>query len=214
MKESFGVNWFDLIVLAMVVVGVLVGRKRGMSAELMDVLQWLLIVFLSALVCDPVGRFLTDLSGFSPVTTYIAAYLLAAIGIKILFVLLKRLVGEKLVGSDIFGSMEYYLGMIAGAVRFACISIFALALLHAKPVRAEQLAAQIKYQKDNLGEVYFPPFGQIQHWIFKQSFSGKLVESYLPTQLINVDPAAGGGAEHENIGKARLREVEDVMKKN
>jgi uncharacterized membrane protein required for colicin V production len=214
MKDAaLAVNWFDFVALAMLIVGVVIGRKRGMSCELLDVFQWLLIVFLAALACDPFGRFLADVSGFGPVTTYVTAYLLAAGGIKLLFVLLKRAAGEKLVGSDVFGSLEYYLGMLAGAVRFACITMFALALLHAKPVNPEQLAAQIKYQQENLGEVFFPPFGKIQEAVFQDSFTGKLVVDHLSSQLINVDPSAGGGDSRENIGRARDRELNEMMKK-
>ena len=141
MKPGFTFNWFDFFPLAMLIVGVIIGRRRGMSAELLGLFQWLLIVFLAALACEPVGRFLAELSGFSPVTSYVTAYLLAAGVIKLFFVLLKRMAGEKLVGSDVFGSLEYYLGMLAGAVRFACMTIFALALFHAKPLNPEQLAA-------------------------------------------------------------------------
>src|SRR6266545_2231909 len=143
MKDALTVNWFDAAAVTMLIIGVIVGRKRGMSSELLSVIQWLAIVFLGAMACGPVGKWLAELSGFSPVTTYITAYLLAALVIKIVFWMIKRMAGEKLVGSDVFGNLEYYLGMIAGGVHFTCITIFALALLHAKPVNAEHLAAQI-----------------------------------------------------------------------
>ena len=42
-------NWFDLCVLAMLIVGIVIGRKRGMSLELLSVLQWLVIVFVGAM---------------------------------------------------------------------------------------------------------------------------------------------------------------------
>jgi len=213
MNAALGVNWFDLVALVMVGVGVFVGRKRGMSLELLDLVQWLLIVFASAMASDPFGRALRDITGFSPLSTFVMAYLLTAILIKVLFVIIKRMAGEKLVGSDVFGTFEYYLGMMAGGIRFACITIFALALLNAKPVTDAELAAQVKYQNDNLGSVYFPPFGSIQRSVFRESFTGKLVKDYLSAQLINVDPAAGSGVSRENIGQARKREVDEVIRK-
>ncbi|HKS35824.1 MAG TPA: CvpA family protein [Verrucomicrobiae bacterium] len=213
MNAALGVNWFDLVALVMVGVGVFVGRKRGMSSELLDVIQWLLIIFASALACDPFGRALADITGFSPLSMFVMAYLLTAGLIKLIFVIVKRMAGEKLVGSDVFGNFEYYLGMAAGGIRFACITLFALALLNAKPVTDAQLAAQVKYQNDNLGSVYFPPFGSIQRSVFRESFTGKLVKDYLSAQLINVDPSAGSGVSRENIGQARKREVEDVIRK-
>lgn len=210
---NVGMNWFDLVALVMVGVGVFVGRKRGMSSELLDLIQWLLIVFVAAMASDPFGRALGDLTGFSPLSTFVMAYLLTAVLIKVLFVIIKRMAGEKLVGSDVFGNFEYYLGMVAGGIRFACITLFALALLNAKPVADAELAAQVKYQNDNLGSVYFPPFGSIQRSVFRDSFTGKVVKDYLSAQLINVDPAAGSGVSRENIGQARKREVDDIIRK-
>jgi uncharacterized membrane protein required for colicin V production len=205
------INWFDLIVLAVLVAGVVVGRKRGMSAELLVLLQWLAIVFVGAVVYNPVGRMLADFSGFSPVVTYITAYLLAAALMKGVFFMLKQMAGEKLVSSDVFGSFEYYLGMAAGATRFACILIFALALLHAPSVSDAELSTQIRKQQESLGSIYFPPFGSIQRAVFQGSFTGRLVELYLPSQLISVDPAAGG-VSRDNIGKMREREVNEVLR--
>src|SRR5213082_2641138 len=114
--NNLGINWFDLFVLAMLVVGIYVGRKRGMSLELLSVLQWLMIVFVAAITCEPFGKMLAELSGISPVLTYTAAYLLAAILIKIVFIMILRMAGEKLVASDVFGNFEYYLGMAAGLI--------------------------------------------------------------------------------------------------
>jgi uncharacterized membrane protein required for colicin V production len=209
---DFSYNWFDLVAGAMLIVGFFVGRKRGMSLELLTVLQWLAIVFVGALACDPFGRVMSEFSGLNPTLTYITAYLLTAIGIKVIFVLIRRMAGEKLVADAVFGNLEYYLGMAAGVVRFACILLFALALLNAQVVTDEQLDAQLKYQKDWAGSIYFPPFGVIQRTIFKESLTGRAVKQYLSAQLINVDPSAAGGPT-ETIGKRREREVDDVMKK-
>ena len=203
-------NWFDLCVLAMLVVGIVVGRKRGMSLELLSVLQWLTIVFVSAMASGPFGKMLADLSGITPVLTYITAYLLTAIAIKVVFVMVKRMAGEKLVSGEMFGSLEYYLGMGAGMVRFACIVMFVLALLNAKQVSKAELQAQLKHQQDWAGSVYFPPFGSIQQAIFEESLSGRTVKQYLSAQLINTDTSAGGGP-RENIGRRRDREIEEIM---
>jgi len=206
---NFGYNWFDLVAGAVLIVGFFVGRKRGMSLELLTVLQWLAIVFLGALACDPLGRMFADFSGLNPTLTYITAYLLTAIGIKILFVLIRRMTGEKLVGNTVFGNMEYYLGMGAGVVRFACILIFALALLNAKHYTKAEIEAKLKYQKDWAGSIYFPPLGEIQQTIFEDSLTGRAVKQFMSAQLINVDPSAAGAAT-ETIGRRREREVEEI----
>src|ERR1044072_631749 len=90
-------NWFDLCVLAMLIVGIVVGLKRGMSLEVLSVLQWLMIVFAGGMAAGPFGKMLADLSGITPVLTYITAYLLTAVAIKVVFVLIRRMAGETLV---------------------------------------------------------------------------------------------------------------------
>ena len=208
---NLGFNWFDLFVLVMLIVGVFVGRKRGMSLELLSVLQWLVIVFAAALASAPFGKMLADLSGLNPVLTAVTAYLLAAIAVKVLFVMIKRMAGEKLVASDVFGNFEYYLGMTAGLIRFACIVLFVLALLNARQVSKAEVDAQLKSQQEWAGSIYFPPFGVVQRAIFEGSLTGRAVKQYLPAQLINVDSAPGSGVAHEGIGRRREREVNDIM---
>src|SRR2546427_2596064 len=206
---NFSYNWFDLVAGALLIVGFLVGRKRGMSLELLTVLQWVAIVFVGALACDPFGRMMSDFSGLNPTLTYITAYLLTALGIKVLFVLFRRMTGEKLVTKAVFGNLEYYLGMGAGVARFACILIFGLALLNARQVTKTEIEAQLKYQKDWAGSIYFPPFGVIQQAIFEESLTGRAVKQFLSAQLINVDPSAAGSPT-ETIGQRRTREIDEI----
>jgi uncharacterized membrane protein required for colicin V production len=211
MRPELSFNWFDLAVVALVALGVMVGRKRGMSVELLAVAQWLLIICLGAIAYEPLGRILVDLTGLGAVFCYITAYVLVAVAIKIAFVVLKRMTGEKLLGSDTFGGCEYYLGMVAGGVRFLCILLFALALLHAPQVSNADLEKQLKSQRENLGEIYFPPPGSIQRSIFDRSLTGQAIKRYLPGQLINVGTYAGSGATTETIYRTRQREVDEVI---
>ncbi len=212
MKPDLSVNWFDLTTVAVIIIGVMVGRKRGMSVELLAVVQWLLIIFVAAVAYDPLGRVIADFTGLGALFCFVTAYLLVAVGIKIGFLVLKRMTGEKLLGSDTFGGYEYYLGMGAGAVRFLCILLFALALLSAPKVSRADLEQQLRAQKDNLGEIYFPPFGSVQAYILDGSITGRLVQDYLHAQLIHVDAAAGGrGSANESIYRAREREVNEVI---
>ena len=94
------------------------------------------------------------------------------VGVKVFFSWIRKIVGEKLVSNDLFGGAEFYLGMLAGAVRFGCVLLVILALLHAKNITSEQLAKQAKMQKDNFGDISFPTFGSVQHDIFYGSLSG------------------------------------------
>jgi len=206
---DYSYNWFDLIAIAILIVGFFVGRKRGMSLEMLSMLQWLSIVFVGALACDPFGRMIAEFSGLNPTLTYITAYLLTAAGIKFFFYLLRRATGEKLVSKSMFGNLEYYLGMAAGVVRFACILMFGLALLNAPIVTDKELEAKLKHQQDWAGSIYFPPFGVIQRTVFKDSLTGRTVKEFLSAQLINVDPSAAGAAT-ETIGQQRTREIDEI----
>ena len=206
---DYSYNWFDLVALAMLIIGFFVGRKRGMSLEMLSMFQWLSIVFVGALACDPFGRMMAEFSGLNPTLTYITAYLLTAIGIKVFFVLIRRMTGEKLVSKSVFGNLEYYLGMGAGVVRFACILLFGLALLNAPIVTDKELEAKLKHQQDWAGSIYFPPFGIIQRAVFNDSLTGRAVKEFLSAQLINVDPSAAG-AQTETIGQRRTREIDEI----
>jgi hypothetical protein len=152
---------------------------------------------------------MSEYSGLNPTLTYITAYLITAIGIKVLFVLFRRMTGEKLVTRAVFGNLEYYLGMGAGVVRFACILLFGLALLNAKQITKAEIKAQLEHQQDWAGSIYFPPFGTIQQAVFEESMTGRAVKEFLSAQLINVDPSAAG-APTETIGKRREHEVEEI----
>jgi uncharacterized membrane protein required for colicin V production len=210
MKFDLIPNWFDLLVLATIIAGVLVGRKRGMSVELLDLLQWLAIILVGGVTYNSFGRTMVNLTGFSAVGGFVLAYLVVAVAIKVAFLLVKRFTGEKLLGSDTFGGWEYYLGMVAGGVRFLCILMFAVALMHAPQVSKAELDAKIKAQQDNLGSIYFPPFGSIQRSVFQESASGRLVTQYFAAQLIQVDSSVRSTPRNENIYRRHQRDLDEV----
>jgi uncharacterized membrane protein required for colicin V production len=208
---QFQLTWFDLVVLSLIAYGVFRGRKRGMSEELLDVFQWLLIVVIGAMLYSPFGRMVAHSTGFSPLISNIIAYVFIALVIKLIFSIIKRNVGEKLVHSDAFGRFEYYLGMLAGTVRCLCILIFALSFLHAKYISDAERAATAKMQQDNFGSISFPTIGSLQQSVFYESISGQFIKKNLKEQLIQ--PSAGGGhARSDSIGRRRERAVEEVLK--
>jgi len=204
-------NWFDLLVMGLIVFGIWRGRKRGLSEELLDVVQWLCIVVFGALAYAPVGRALSGATRLPPFFSNVTAYLVVALMIKLLFGFVKRATGEKLVQSDAFGSLEYYLGMAAGMVRFLCILLFALSFLHAKYISDSERAATAKMQADNFGSIAFPTFGSLQHTIFYESISGQFIRKNFRAQL--VQPVRGGiGGNSDSIGRRRERAVEEVLR--
>lgn len=204
-------NWFDLLVMVLMIVGIIQGRRRGMSEELLPVFQWLCIVVIGAVVYAPVGRLLAQSSGLPLFYANLIAYCLIAAGIKLGFNSAKRAVGEKLVQSDAFGRFEYYLGMTAGTLRCFCILLFALALLHAKFVSEADRKATARMQAENFGSISFPTLGSLQHSVFYESVSGRFIRSNLRDQLIEPTVAVAA-PKKRSVGRARERAVEEVLK--
>lgn len=205
------ITWFDLLLAGLVIFGILRGRKRGMSEELLDVCQWLCIVVVGALVYKPLGIIVTRYTSMSNFYGYVVAYGFSAVLIKFGFTCFKRAVGEKLVQSDAFGGFEYYMGMAAGALRYFCILVFAISFLHAKYISDSERAATAKMQQDNFGSISFPTIGSLQQTVFYESPCGKLIRKYLRDQLMQ--PAdAKSAPPRDTLAKWRQRAVDEVMK--
>ena len=152
-----------------------------------------------------------SVANFGLLVSNVFAYTLLAILFKLLFSMIKRASGEKLVQADTFGNFEYYLGMLAGAVRFFCILLFVINFLHAKFISDAERAATAKVQADNFGSISFPTFGSLQQGAFYESPSGKLIRKHLRVLLL--DPAvAGGKRPGDTMGKRRERAVDEVLK--
>ena len=82
--------------------------------------------------------------------------------------------------------------------------------MHAQPINEKELQAKRKTQVEDLGSIYFPPFGDIQKSIFEESLVGKLVKDNMSSQLINVDTQLARN-NRDNIGQMRLRDVNDII---
>src|SRR2546425_722065 len=106
--DKLPINVFDLLVLAVLVAGIFRGRKHGMSEELLSLLKWLAVLFVCALAYEPIGQLLQSTSVFSLLTCYLMAYVAGGLLILALFAGVKRLLGGKLIGSDMFGGAQYY----------------------------------------------------------------------------------------------------------
>lgn len=177
-------GWFDAVALAMLLLGFWRGRKRGMSIEFMAVVQWLGIVGGGAVLYGPVGKLLRATTGFGQLYSFLVAYLMVAVILKTVCALFERTAGEKLTSSEVFGGLEYYLGMIAGVVRFACVTLFFLAILHARLYTDAELKAQEMEQSKNFEGIRFPTLGKLQRQVFQQSFTGRFLHENAPFLLI------------------------------
>ena len=183
--DKLPINLFDFLLLGFLILGVVRGRKVGMSGELFSLITWLAILAGCAVAYEPMGQMFAQTTGmFSMLASYITAYIVAALVIFGMFAFLNRGMGGKLIGSDIFGSSEYYLGMVSGLVRFGCIALALLALLNARYYNAAEVRAELKFQNDVYGSNFFPTLHDVQATVFEKSLAGHWIADNLSFLLI------------------------------
>ena len=150
------VGWVDFLTILVICIGIVRGRKRGLSEEILDTIMWILILIASAFLYHGLGDLLSKKPLFSRLTYYMLSYMTIGLGVKFIFVLIKSKMGAKVAESDVFGRLEFYGGMAAGVVRFTCIYLFLFSLLHAPHYSAEFLAQRAKEVDYNYGSDFFP----------------------------------------------------------
>ncbi len=211
--QNFSLSWVDFAVVLLLGVGLWRGRKRGMSEELLDIIKWALIVVVAGFGYQPVAQLVLSFTAiFSPLAMYVGAYMLISIVILVIFAAIRKSAGDKLIGSDAFGSAEYYLGMMAGVFRYACILIVGMSFLNARHYSPEEVKAKTKYQEDNFGTTFFLTLPDLQQEVFKRSMFGRFAGEHL--QIVLIRPTAGGGqdlAGGDNVARARERSVNNLI---
>jgi hypothetical protein len=212
--EKFAFNWFDVLLVVLVIFGLWRGRKHGMSREFLPVSQWVVIVVAggfgygwvgdqlmrSEMIKSVFGKNFTDRTA-----VFLFGYLLIATLVLLVFVFLRRHYRPKLEGSAVFGAGEYYLGMVSGVLRCACILIAALALLNAPVYTPQEIelhkarmmadfglkgAQRGSFKSDDITGDYLPYLPTIQSDVFKTSLTGPFIKDNLGLLLINSVPAA------------------------
>ncbi|HON08788.1 MAG TPA: CvpA family protein [Verrucomicrobiota bacterium] len=185
MKELFtNINWFDFVVIIFFVIGIIRGRKRGMSQELLDFLMWLGIVFGGALGYKPIAFIIVKTTGLELLWAQVLGYFVIILVCLFIKSILDRLLQDKILELDLFGGLEFFLGMAAGAVKYLCMLLMVLAFLNAKLITEQERQAELKKQEQELGSTYFPTLAQVQYSVFNNSFFGRFVKSNLSWTLI------------------------------
>jgi uncharacterized membrane protein required for colicin V production len=178
------INLFDCLLVAVLVAGLVRGRKHGISQEVFRLVKWLVLLFGCALIYQPFGALICASGFFDALTSYLFAYLGAALFIFLAFSMLERRMARKLSGTDAFGRGEYYLGMGSGLLRYTCMVLVFLAVLNAREFRASELKAIEKSQVDSYGSTIFPTLRGLQVAVFEQSLTGPCIKNYLSFLLI------------------------------
>jgi uncharacterized membrane protein required for colicin V production len=185
-------NWFDLLVVIVLVAGAFRGRKRGMSQELIPLLKWICIVLVCGLCYAPLAAFVSDMAQFSRLTSAVMAYFGLGLVVSLLFSFVARQLGGKIIGSDAFGRGEYYLGIVAGMMRFACVLLCGLAILNARLYTQQEIEEHNRYVQKNYDNDFFPALFQVQAQVFQGSLSGPVISNNLSMLLIK--PTQGESA--------------------
>lgn len=189
------VNWFDVVFVGVLGVGLFRGRNNGMSNELLPLLRWLSVVIISGFFYPAVSQLLMKVGGLNLLMAYVSGYIVLTLAVFLVFSQIKRVLGPKLADSERFGNAEYYLGMLSGVVRFACMLLFVLAFLHARSFTADEIKAGNEYQQHWLGAHYFPTLCNVQEQVFEKSFTGHGIQSCLGGLLIKSTPLHEGQPE-------------------
>lgn len=209
---KFPISWVDFLTLLVVLVGFVRGRKRGLSEEMLDTLQWILIIVAGAFLYHKMGDLLAQRALLSRLAYYMMSYITIALVIKLVFVLIKKRLGQKLIEGDIFGRFEFYGGMMAGAVRFTCVYLFALSLLHAPYYSPEYWAQRAKEVDYNYGSDFFPHPCKIQRSVFQESFTGKAAEKYLGMLLIEQTSGESRALRDDrSLARRNERQIDAIM---
>ncbi len=178
-------NFFDALLVAVLFSGIARGRKHGMSEEFLSLIQWLAILIVCGVTYEQGGKLIERFAPMlGPLTCYLFAYVGGALLILLVFAAIKRSLGGKLLGSDIFGRSEYYLGMASGLVRWTCILLAGLALLNARYFSPMEVRANQKFQDDVYGSDFFPTLQSVQSTVFEKSLTGPWIKQNLGFLLI------------------------------
>ena len=191
--NNLPVNWFDVLLVVVLCLGLWRGRRNGMTKEIMPMFQWLTLVLVCGLGYPLFAPTYTNTLGAGKLASAMLGYGTLALATWMVFYILKRIFVPLLTGSNFFGSGEYYLGMFSGMIRFACVLVAALALLNAPFYTTAEIQAHKAYvQRWFGGGMYsgnfFPDVNTVQEQVFKKSLTGPYLKNYLGMLLIETAP--------------------------
>ena len=186
--KKLPINWFDAVVIVVLLFGFYRGRKNGMSRELLPVLKWLTLVVVCGFGYAPLAKTFSVPAQLDIFESDVLAYLLLALAVFFIFSVLKAKLEQRLIDREWFRNTEYYYGMGAGVIRCACLLLAALALLNARHFTSEDIENHEAYVQKWYGSDYFPSLMSVQQQVFQQSFTGPRIKNYLGALLINSVP--------------------------
>ena len=138
-------NWFDVVFVVVLCLGLWRGRRNGMTKEVMPTFQWLTLVLVCGMFYPLFAPTYTNTLGTGKLASAVLGYFTLALATWVVFSILKRIFVPLLTGSNFFGGGEYYWGTFFGMIRFACMLVAALALLNAPFYTTAEIQAHKAY---------------------------------------------------------------------
>ena len=182
-------NYFDIVLVVWLIIGLLWGFKRGMTLELVPLSQWMGSVFAGGLLyrAFPARTFTTApiTLSFGPISRLICWSFFPP---SDLHSASKETLTQICVGKIVWARRVLRLGMMAGGVRFGCVLLVGFALMNARLASSEEMAKAEKSHQHDLSRALFLHFGAFQQNVVFNSMSGHWVQSNLPSFLIASAP--------------------------
>lgn len=203
--------WFDLAALAILAVTVMVGLRRGMSEELIPLVQWLTVCLVAGTNYKLPGDMLAAQWKIQPGLAYAICYLALTALIVGIFAIVRRVVGQKLIARHVFGALETPLGGLAGAGRGVCLLLVALAILNARYVSPEE-RERMNQPRTEEGALAAFTVESIQNEVFVRSRSGAFAQGNLGGLLLTSSPPVVYQQKKiEGFGKKMERAVNEQL---
>ena len=115
----FGGNWFDMVVTAAMIYGIVAGVRNGLSGEIILVLGLLLMVVLALNFYASVGDWLQSVTGQTVEMANLVAFVSIAVSVYVVTVVVRRVVHRRLKQLTFAAAVENVGGGVAGLVRMA-----------------------------------------------------------------------------------------------
>lgn len=202
----FPINWFDALLVGVIIFGVYRGKKTGALPQIFGFCQWtLMLVICSFLYAAPI-RWLSKPCHMQPDVMGLIIYPIELAGVGSVLLFIRFLIERKVEKREAFGRCENYVAMLAGAARFFVILLTAMAWLSGCYVTENDLRDYKKSIDDNFGGIGLPAISMIHDDVFHGSFSGRFAKEYLKPVLMEAAPRIDYGDQEPAVArKVRLK---------
>ena len=117
----FGGNWYDIVVIAALIYGVVAGGRNGFSGEVIMVLGLSLMVVLALSFYARGGEWLMEISGLTVEMANLVAFISIAVFVYVVTLVIRLTVHRKLKQMKFAAGVENVGGGVAGLLRMLVV---------------------------------------------------------------------------------------------